>query len=62
VTQALLQIAHGKTLIVATHDHALAQRMDRIVPLMATANDWPDAVEPLEPLAPLAPVAAQECA
>ncbi len=59
VTQGLLQIAHGKTLIVATHDHALAQRMDRIVPLMATANDWPDAVEPFEPLAP---VAAQECA
>ena len=33
VTQALLELAHGRTLVVATHDPALAARMDRIVRL-----------------------------
>lgn len=35
VTDALLSLAWGKTLIVATHDPALAARMDRIVQLDA---------------------------
>jgi ATP-binding cassette subfamily C protein CydD len=29
VTQALLQLAQGRTLVVATHDPLLAARMDR---------------------------------
>jgi ATP-binding cassette, subfamily C, bacterial CydD len=33
VRSALLAAAHGKTLIVATHDVDLARRMDRIVTL-----------------------------
>ncbi len=33
VVDALLQIAEGRTLIVATHDARLAQRMDRVIEL-----------------------------
>lgn len=33
VIEALLRMAKGRTLIVATHDAQLAQRMDRIIPL-----------------------------
>lgn len=33
VTQALLQLAQGKTMIVATHDPVLAARMDRVIVL-----------------------------
>lgn len=33
VMQALLQLAQGRTLIVATHDPVLAARMDRVVPV-----------------------------
>lgn len=33
VTQALLQLAQGRTLVVATHDPLLAARMDRVVQL-----------------------------
>lgn len=33
VTAALLQLAHGKTMIVATHDPVLAARMDRVIVL-----------------------------
>ena len=33
VTQALLQLAEGRTLVVATHDPLLAARMDRVVHL-----------------------------
>ncbi|MDH1814775.1 thiol reductant ABC exporter subunit CydD [Comamonas aquatica] len=33
VMQALLQLAQGRTLIVATHDPLLAARMDRVVPV-----------------------------
>ena len=35
VTESLLTLARGKTLVVATHDPALARRMDRIVPILA---------------------------
>ncbi|RYY83661.1 MAG: thiol reductant ABC exporter subunit CydD, partial [Comamonadaceae bacterium] len=35
VTDALLALARGKTLIVATHDPALAARMHRVVSLDA---------------------------
>ncbi len=33
VTQALLQLAQGKTMIIATHDPVLAARMDRVIVL-----------------------------
>lgn len=33
VMQALVQLAQGRTLIVATHDPVLAARMDRVVPV-----------------------------
>ncbi|WP_367716533.1 thiol reductant ABC exporter subunit CydD [Nitratireductor sp. GISD-1A_MAKvit] len=33
ITDSLLRISHGKTLIVATHDTVLAGRMDRIITL-----------------------------
>jgi ATP-binding cassette subfamily C protein CydD len=33
ITDMLLEIAEGRTLIVATHDPVLASRMDRIVML-----------------------------
>ena len=36
VADALLQLAHGKTLIVATHDPVLAARMDRVIALDAS--------------------------
>lgn len=35
VTEALLQLAQGKTMIVATHDPVLAARMDRVILLQA---------------------------
>ncbi len=35
VTDALLQLAHGKTLLVATHDPVLAARLGRVVELSA---------------------------
>jgi len=35
VTEALLRIAAGRTLIVATHDAQLARRMDRVIELQA---------------------------
>ncbi|MGG2474020.1 thiol reductant ABC exporter subunit CydD, partial [Rhizobium sp. BR5] len=35
VTDNLLQLAKGRTLIVATHDPVLAARMDRIVDMTA---------------------------
>ncbi|MFC7287131.1 thiol reductant ABC exporter subunit CydD [Herminiimonas glaciei] len=35
VTQALLQLAQGKTMIIATHDPVLAARMDRVIVLPA---------------------------
>ncbi|MPM96878.1 ATP-binding/permease protein CydD [bioreactor metagenome] len=38
VIDALLHIAEGCTLIVATHDAQLARRMDRVVPLLPQAN------------------------
>jgi len=40
VTQALLQLAQGRTLVVATHDPLLAARMDRVVQLQ-TQNPTP---------------------
>ena len=33
IRQALTGLAHGRTLIVATHDPLLAAQMDRIVPI-----------------------------
>ena len=36
VTEALLSFAEGRTLIVATHDPALAARMDRVIRLGET--------------------------
>ncbi|WP_292898502.1 thiol reductant ABC exporter subunit CydD [Nitratireductor sp.] len=41
VTESLLRISRGKTLIVATHDPLLAARMDRVITLKApeTAGD-----------------------
>ena len=38
VTDALLQLAHGKTLLVATHDPVLAARLGRVVELPAAAG------------------------
>jgi ATP-binding cassette subfamily C protein CydD len=38
VTDALLQLAQGKTMIVATHDPVLAARMDRVIVLDAEAH------------------------
>ena len=39
ITEALLQIAKGRTLIVATHDAALAARMDRVIALPLLDGD-----------------------
>ncbi|WP_285409807.1 thiol reductant ABC exporter subunit CydD [Variovorax sp. efr-133-TYG-130] len=39
VADALVELARGKTLIVATHDPALASRMDRVVSLGAEAME-----------------------
>ncbi|AVQ79703.1 MULTISPECIES: thiol reductant ABC exporter subunit CydD [unclassified Variovorax] len=39
VADALVELARGKTLIVATHDPALAARMDRVVSLGAQAME-----------------------
>jgi ATP-binding cassette subfamily C protein CydD len=39
VTDALLAVAHGRTLVVATHDPALAARMDRIIHIDASARE-----------------------
>ena len=36
ITEALIRLAEGRTLIVATHDPVLAARMDRVVHLSAT--------------------------
>lgn len=41
VTEALLRIAKGRTLIVATHDAQLAQRMDRVLRLPLRAGAAP---------------------
>lgn len=38
VTDALLQLAQGKTMIVATHDPVLAERMQRVIVLNADAE------------------------
>lgn len=38
VTEALLQLAQGKTMIIATHDPVLAARMDRVIVLDANAD------------------------
>lgn len=38
ITDRLLAIAKGTTLVVATHDPALAARMDRVVMLPAPAQ------------------------
>ncbi|MES2533855.1 MAG: ATP-binding cassette domain-containing protein, partial [Pseudomonadota bacterium] len=49
VSDALLALARGKTLIVATHDPVLAARMDRVIRLdavrVATAASFADARE-----------------
>ena len=39
VTDALLAVAHGRTLVVATHDPALAARMERIIHIDASARE-----------------------
>ena len=39
VTDALLRMAEGRTLIVATHDAQLARRMDRVIELPARAAE-----------------------
>ena len=39
VADALVELARGKTLIVATHDPALAARMGRVVSLGAEAME-----------------------
>ncbi len=39
VIKALLSLAHGRTLIVTTHDPMLAARMDRVVHLTAPADE-----------------------
>jgi len=41
VSDALLELAQGKTLIVATHDPVLAARMDRVIPLGAQQSSLP---------------------
>lgn len=41
IVDNLLKLAKGKTLIVATHDEALARRMDRIVRLDGSADNNP---------------------
>ncbi len=38
VTEALLQLAHGKTMLVATHDPVLAARLDRTLWLLNTQH------------------------
>ncbi len=38
ITEALLQLAQGKTMIIATHDPVLAARMDRVIMLVADAK------------------------
>jgi ATP-binding cassette subfamily C protein CydD len=38
VTDALLRLARGRTLIVATHDTALIERLDRVITLAADAD------------------------
>ena len=44
VTESLVALAQGRTLIVATHDPELAARMDRVIELSATA----DAPKPIQ--------------
>jgi len=44
VIESLVALAQGRTLIVATHDPALAMRMDRVIELSAIA----DASEPIQ--------------
>ena len=44
VIESLVALAQGRTLIVATHDPALAARMDRVIQLSAVA----DALEPIQ--------------
>jgi len=39
ITEALLSLARGRTLIVATHDPALAARMDRVIRLSAPSME-----------------------
>jgi ATP-binding cassette subfamily C protein CydD len=39
VTDALVRLAHGKTLVVATHDPVLAARMHRVVCLDAESME-----------------------
>jgi len=39
VTEALLQLADGKTMLVATHDPVLAARLDRRLPLCAEPSE-----------------------
>jgi ATP-binding cassette subfamily C protein CydD len=41
IADSLLRLAQGKTLIVATHDETLANRMDRIVRLDSSADNDP---------------------
>ncbi|HEY8377929.1 MAG TPA: AAA family ATPase, partial [Nannocystis sp.] len=36
ITEALMRLSEGRTLIVATHDPVLAGRMDRVIDLAAT--------------------------
>ena len=35
ITESLLRVSRGKTLVVATHDPVLAARMDRVITLNA---------------------------
>jgi len=44
VIESLVALAQGRTLIVATHDPALAARMDRIIQLSAVA-DAPERIQ-----------------
>lgn len=47
VTENLLLLAKGKTLIIATHDEELARRMDRVVRLNASVAEVTEDVCPL---------------
>ncbi|QIB35213.1 thiol reductant ABC exporter subunit CydD [Ancylobacter pratisalsi] len=39
VTDALMELARGRTLVIATHDPALAARMDRVIPLEGATGE-----------------------
>ncbi|MGE4336134.1 MAG: thiol reductant ABC exporter subunit CydD [Pigmentiphaga sp.] len=58
ITERLFQLAHGKTLLVATHDPVLADRAERIMTLAASVpetRDGPEVSHSARPIVSTAP-------